>query len=38
MVLRKAFTNFNGTGTMIRFEGERDPVISQVYYRAKVVE
>ena len=38
MVLRKAFKNFNGTGTMIRFEDGRDQVFPQIYYRVRVVE
>jgi hypothetical protein len=29
---------YNGTGTMIRFEDERDQVFQQIYYRVKVVE
>ena len=33
-----AIKTYNGTGTMIRFEDERDQVFPQVYYRAKVVE
>jgi len=30
--------SYNGTGTMIRFEAERDQVFSQIYYRVKLVE
>jgi hypothetical protein len=29
---------YNGTGTMIRFEDERDQVFPQIYYRVRVVE
>ena len=29
---------YNGTGTLIRFEEERDQVFPQIYYRVKVVE
>jgi hypothetical protein len=29
---------YNGTGTLIRFEDERDQVFPQIYYRVKVVE
>ena len=29
---------YNGTGTMIRFKEERDPVFPQIYYRVRVVE
>jgi len=29
---------YNGTGTMIQFEDERDQVFPQVYYRVRVVE
>jgi len=30
--------SYNGTGTMIRFEDERDQVFPQIYYRVRVVE
>jgi hypothetical protein len=30
--------NYNGTGTLIRFEDERDQVFPQIYYRVRVVE
>ena len=30
--------SYNGTGTLIRFEDERDQVFPQIYYRVKVVE
>ena len=29
---------YNGTGTLIRFEDERDQVFPQIYYRVRVVE
>ena len=29
---------YNGTGTLIRFEEERDQVFPQIYYRIRVVE
>ncbi|MGY8963876.1 MAG: immunoglobulin-like domain-containing protein, partial [Rhodospirillales bacterium] len=29
---------YNGTGTMIRFEDERDQVFPQIYYRVRMVE
>ena len=29
---------YNGTGTMIQFEDERDQVFPQIYYRVRVVE
>ena len=29
---------YNGTGTLIRFEDERDQVFPQIYYRVKVAE
>ena len=29
---------YNGTGTLIRFEEERDQAFPQIYYRVKVVE
>jgi hypothetical protein len=29
---------YNGTGTLIRFEDERDQLFPQIYYRVKVVE
>jgi hypothetical protein len=30
--------SYNGTGTLIRFEDERDQVFPQIYYRVRVVE
>ena len=30
--------NYNGTGTMIRFEDERNQVFPRFYYRVRVVE
>jgi hypothetical protein len=30
--------SYNGTGTLIRFEDERDQVFPQIYYRVNVVE
>jgi hypothetical protein len=30
--------SYNGTGTLIRFEDERDQVFPQIYYRVKVAE
>ena len=30
--------SYNGTGTMIQFEDERDQVFPQIYYRVRVVE
>ena len=30
--------NYNGTGTLIRFEDERGQVFPQIYYRVRVVE
>ena len=33
-----AIKTYNGTGTMIRFEDERDQVFPQIYYRVRVVE
>ena len=30
--------SYNGTGTLIRFEDERDQVFPQIYYRIRVVE
>ena len=30
--------SYNGTGTMIRFEDERDQVFPQIYYRVRVAE
>ena len=30
--------DYNGTGTLIRFEDERDQVFPQIYYRVRVVE
>ena len=30
--------SYNGTGTMIRFEEERDQLFPQIYYRVRVVE
>jgi hypothetical protein len=30
--------NYNGTGTIIRFNDERDQVFPQIYYRVRVVE
>ena len=29
---------YNGTGTLIRFEDERDQVFPQIYYRVRVAE
>ena len=29
---------YNGTGTLILFEDERDQVFPQIYYRVRVVE
>jgi DNA-binding GntR family transcriptional regulator len=29
---------YNGTGTMIQFEDERDQVFPQIYYRVRVAE
>jgi hypothetical protein len=34
----RVFKTYNGTGTLIRFEDERDQVFPQIYYRVKVVE
>ena len=34
----RVFKSYNGTGTLIRFEDERDQVFPQIYYRVKVVE
>ena len=33
-----AIKTYNGTGTLIRFEDERDQVFPQIYYRVRVVE
>ena len=33
-----AIKTYNGTGTMMRFEDERDQVFPQIYYRVRVVE
>jgi len=30
--------SYNGTGTLIRFEDERDQVFPQIYYRVRVAE
>ena len=30
--------SYNGTGTLIRFEDERDQVFPQIYYRVRLVE
>jgi len=30
--------SYNGTGTLIRFNDERDQEFSQIYYRVRVVE
>jgi hypothetical protein len=34
----RVFKSYNGTGTLIRFEDERDQVFPQIYYRVRVVE
>jgi hypothetical protein len=34
----KEIKSYNGTGTLIRFEDERDQVFPQIYYRVKVAE
>ena len=34
----RVFKSYNGTGTLIRFEDERDQVFPQIYYRVKVVQ
>ena len=34
----KPVETYNGTGTLIRFEDERDQVFPQIYYRVKVAE
>jgi len=34
----KPVETYNGTGTLIRFEDEKDQVFPQIYYRVKVVE
>jgi len=34
----RVFKTYNGTGTLIRFEDERDQVFPQIYYRVRVVE
>jgi len=33
-----AVKTYNGTGTLIRFEDERDQLFPQIYYQVRVVE